>query len=178
MVNPTVLITTALNRIFEFRFNYDSFVYLTRSTDLALRVLMLLGARNERRPAADLAEHLHVAPQHMAKIVQRLRGHGLVRTSRGRGGGVVLASGVLERPVGEIVRALEGPGEAVGCDHPPCPLRGGCRLRGALRTAQESFLASLNQVHLRELVTDPPEPVLLSLAPPVSAAASPAEEGF
>ncbi len=151
-------------------------MYLTQSTDLALRVLMLLGARNQRRSAADLAERLRVAPQHMAKIVQRLRGHGLVRTTRGRGGGVVLGDGVLERSVGEIVRTLEGPGEAVDCERPPCPLRDGCRLRGALRTAQEAFLASLDQVRLHELVTGPPEPVLLSLALP-SPAASPPPEG-
>lgn len=152
-------------------------MYLTQSTDLALRALMLLGARNDRRSAADLAARLGVAPQHMAKIVQRLRGHGFVRTVRGRGGGVVLADGVTDLPVGEIVRALEGPGEAVDCDRPPCPLRGGCRLRGALRTAQEAFLASLDRVRLRDLVADPPEPVLLALTLPAPAAASPAEEG-
>ncbi|WP_141585701.1 Rrf2 family transcriptional regulator [Actinomadura sp. WMMA1423] len=153
-------------------------MHLTQSTDLALRVLMLLAARNERRSAADLAERLQVAPQHMAKIVQRLRRDGFVATTRGRGGGVVIADGVTATPVGEIVRVLEGPGEAVECDDPPCPLRGGCRLRGALRAAQEAFLASLNQVRLGDLVTDPLEPVLLSLAPPAPAAASSAEEGL
>lgn len=69
------------------------------------------------------------------------------------------------------VRALEGPGEVVDCDRPPC------RLRGALRAAQEAFLASLDGVRLRELVTDPPEPVLLSLALPAPAAAAPPREG-
>nr|WP_276515233.1 Rrf2 family transcriptional regulator [Actinomadura coerulea] len=152
---------------------------MTQSTDLALRVLMLLGARDERRSAAELAESLRVAPQHMAKIVQRLRRDGFVSTTRGRGGGVVLAGGVTDLPVGEIVRVLEGPGEAVECDSPPCPLRGDCRLRGALRAAQEGFLASLNRVRLRELVADPTGPVLLSLAPPASAGApSPVEEGL
>ena len=153
-------------------------MHLTQSTDLALRVLMLLAARDERRSAAELAERLRVPPQHMAKIVQRLRRAGFVMTTRGRGGGVVLADGVTETPVGEIVRVLEGPGEAVECDSPPCPLRDGCRLRGALRTAQEAFLASLNQVRLGELATDPLEPVLLSLTRPAPAAASPAEEGL
>ncbi|GGU09588.1 RrF2 family transcriptional regulator [Actinomadura citrea] len=153
-------------------------MHLTQSTDLALRVLMLLGARNERRSAAEMAERLRVAPQHMAKIVQRLRRDGFVSTTRGRGGGVVLADGVTDLPVGEIVRVLEGPGEAVECDSPPCPLRGGCRLRGVLRAAQAAFLASLDQVRLRELVADPTGPVLLSLAPPASAGApTPAEEG-
>ncbi|NYD44402.1 Rrf2 family nitric oxide-sensitive transcriptional repressor [Actinomadura luteofluorescens] len=154
-------------------------MHLTQSTDLALRVLMLLGARNERRSAAELAERLKVPPQHMAKIVQRLRRDGFVSTTRGRGGGVVLAGGVTETPVGEIVRALEGPGEAVECDSPPCPLRDGCHLRGALRAAQAAFLASLDQVRLRDLVADPTGPVLLSLAPPASAGApSLAEEGL
>ncbi|MCR3745897.1 transcriptional regulator, BadM/Rrf2 family [Actinomadura glauciflava] len=172
-------IPTGLNPNLRFRFNYDQAVHLTQSTDLALRVLMLLGARNERRSAAELAERLKVPPQHMAKIVQRLRRDGFVSTTRGRGGGVVLADGVTETPVGEIVRALEGPGEAVECDSPPCPLRDGCRLRGALRAAQAAFLASLDQVRLRDLVADPTGPVLLSLAPPASAGApSPAEEGL
>ncbi|TDC69711.1 Rrf2 family transcriptional regulator [Actinomadura sp. GC306] len=153
-------------------------MHLTQSTDLALRLLMLLGTRNERRSSAKLADVLNVAPQHMAKIVQRLRRLGFVRTSRGRGGGVLLAEGVLDRPVGEIVRALEGPGEAVDCDHPPCPLRGGCRLRGALRTAQDAFIASLNTLSLRDLVADPSGPVLVSLASPASAAQFPPEEGI
>ncbi|GAA2131205.1 RrF2 family transcriptional regulator [Actinomadura napierensis] len=153
-------------------------MHLTHSTDLALRALMLLGARDERRSAADLAARLRVPPQHMAKIVQRLRRHGLVETARGRGGGVVLAACAPGTSVGEIVRVLEGPGEVVDCDHPPCPLRGGCRLRGALRAAQEAFLASLDQVLLRDLVSDPPEPILLSLASPAPAGApSEPEEG-
>jgi Rrf2 family nitric oxide-sensitive transcriptional repressor len=176
VVKAIVVITTALDRNCGLRFTYDQTVYLTQSTDLALRALMLLGARDERRSAADLADRLGVAPQHMAKIVQRLRGHGFVKTSRGRGGGVVLASGTPDLPVGEIVRVLEGPGEAVDCDHPPCPLRGGCRLRGALRAAQEAFVASLDAVPLRDLISDPPEPVLLSLAAPAPAGALPEPE--
>lgn len=149
---------------------------LNQSTDLALRVLMLLGARQRRLSAQDLAGHLGVPPQHMAKIVQRLRRHGLVETVRGRGGGVVLADGAGATTVGAIVRVLEGPGEVVACDHPPCPLRGGCRLRGALRVAQEAFLASLDGVRMRDLISDPAEPILLSLARPASAGAPPQPE--
>ncbi|RSN66939.1 MULTISPECIES: RrF2 family transcriptional regulator [Actinomadura] len=156
-------------------------MHLTQSTDLGLRVLMSLGAGTDRRSAAELADRLSVPPQHMAKIVQRLRRHGFVETARGRGGGVVLAPGAREATVGAIVRALEGPGEVVDCDSPPCPLRGGCRLRGVLRAAQEAFLASLDGVRLRDLVADPAEPVLLSLAPPAppvpDAAGPPPEEG-
>ncbi|RKS79139.1 BadM/Rrf2 family transcriptional regulator [Actinomadura pelletieri DSM 43383] len=152
-------------------------MHLTQSTDLGLRVLMLLGASDERRSAAELAERLQAAPQHMAKIVQRLRKHGWVETARGRSGGVVLAPGATDASVGAIVRALEGPGEVVDCDGPPCPLRGACRLRGALRTAQEAFLASLDQVLLGDLVTGPAGQVLLSLASPAPPVTFPPEKG-
>ncbi len=62
---------------------------------------------------------------------------------------------MLDVPFGGIIRALEGPGEVVDCDRPPCPLRGGCHLRGALRNAQEMFLASLDRARLRELGVRP-----------------------
>ncbi len=52
----------------------------------------------------------------------------------------------------------------VGCeDDPPCPLRAACRLRGALRTAQEAFFATLDPLSIGDLVAAPTGPVLLGL---------------
>ncbi|MBL7499341.1 Rrf2 family transcriptional regulator [Frankia sp. CNm7] len=138
---------------------------LTHSTDLALRVLMLTAARESLITIRELAETLEVPATHMAKIVQRLQHLDLVVTTRGRAGGVHLAPDTRPRRVGQIVRALEGPGEVIDCDAPPCPLRGACRLRGALRQAQESFLVSLDSVALADLVGPPTGPALLSLGP-------------
>ncbi|MBP2330412.1 Rrf2 family nitric oxide-sensitive transcriptional repressor [Kibdelosporangium banguiense] len=138
-------------------------MHLGRATDIALRILMLASARREQVTIDGLAQSLNVPRNHVAKVVQRLQHQGWVRTSRGRGGGLTVAETTLELSVGLIVRHFEGPGEVVDCNGPPCPLRSACRLRNALRTAQEAFFASLDQVLLRDLLADPTGATLLAL---------------
>ncbi|XVS60832.1 RrF2 family transcriptional regulator [Actinosynnema sp. CA-299493] len=140
-------------------------MHLIRSTDIALRVVMLLAADGGRLTVDRLAGALDVPRHHMAKVVQRLQRHGFVATARGRAGGVGAPVAVLDTSVGAVVRALEGDGEVVDCDGPPCPLRGGCHLRDALRAARLAFLAVLDDVTVRALVAEPVGPVLLDLAP-------------
>ena len=48
----------------------------------------------------------------------------------------------------------------------PCPLAGACRLRRALRQAQDAFYSSLNGVTVADLVASPTGPVLLALGAP------------
>ncbi|MFD0773897.1 Rrf2 family transcriptional regulator, partial [Streptomonospora algeriensis] len=65
---------------------------------------------------------------------------------------------------GAVARELEGVGDVVGCtDDPPCPLRAACRLRGALREAQEAFFASLDRFTVQDLAASPTREVLISL---------------
>lgn len=138
---------------------------LNRATDIALRVLMLTAADRERQTIDELAHALAVPRNHMAKVVQRLQRLGLLSTTRGRAGGVELADGAVETTVGAVVRAFEGEREVVGCDDPPCPLRGACRLRGVLHQAHQAFLASLDTVRLADLLGPPGGPVLLTPGP-------------
>ncbi|MBN6054062.1 Rrf2 family transcriptional regulator, partial [Nonomuraea sp. RK-328] len=110
---------------------------------------------------------LAVPYAHAAKAVARLSELGLVEARRGRGGGLQLTEEGRRASVGGIVRALEGAGDVVGCeDDPPCPLRAACRLRSALRQAQEAFYASLDGVTVASLVESPTGPALLSLVMP------------
>ncbi|MDB1088562.1 Rrf2 family transcriptional regulator [Streptomyces sp. ACA25] len=145
---------------------------LTKFTDLALRVAMLLAARPgaaEVLRTREMAEALAVPHSHTAKVVSRLQHLGVVEARRGRGGGLSLGAGGEGISVGWLVRELEGSGEVVGCDDdPPCPLRRACRLRGALRGAQEAFFASLDPLTLADLAAPPTGAVLLSLEPTVT----------
>ncbi|RKT55260.1 RrF2 family transcriptional regulator [Saccharothrix australiensis] len=140
-------------------------MHLLRSTDIALRVVMLLASGDGRLTVDQLSAALGVPRNHLAKVVQRLQRNGFVATTRGRDGGVGLPDGAAATSVGAVVRALEGDGEVVDCEGPPCPLRGGCHLRGALRTAQLAFLAALDAVTVGELLAEPAGPVLLDLVP-------------
>lgn len=124
---------------------------LLASTDIALRVLMLLG----RLPAG---QHLSVealarslgglSRHHLHKIVQDLAGLGVVRTVRGVAGGVGLAVPPGEVRIGALVRQLESGQAVVECfraDGGACTLSDACRLRGMLGRARDSFYRTLDE---------------------------------
>ncbi|MGK5544417.1 RrF2 family transcriptional regulator [Streptomyces sp. URMC 127] len=138
---------------------------LTKSTDIALRIAMRLAVTGNDTPTTrEVAEAIAVPYTHAAKVVSRLQHMGVVEARRGRGGGLSLTAAGRTGSVGRLVRELEGAGDVVGCeDDPPCPLRAACRLRGALRNAQEAFFAALDPITVEDLTGPPTGPVLLSL---------------
>lgn len=139
---------------------------LTKSTDIALRMAMRLAVtgENDAPTTREVAGAVGVPYTHAAKVVSRLQHLGVLEARRGRGGGLTLTAAGRTGSVGRLVRQLEGTGDVVGCeDDPPCPLAGACRLRGALRAAQEAFYAALDPFTVEDLVARPTGPVLLSL---------------
>ena len=138
-------------------------MHLNRGTDIGIRALMLAGAHPGQLTVDGMADALEVSRHHLAKVVQRLQRLGLLVTTRGRGGGVSCTEAALDASVRTVVEALEGNGEVVTCDDPPCPLRGTCRLRGVLAQAHEAFLAALAGVRIRDLLQDPTGPALVEI---------------
>ncbi|MGW0880393.1 RrF2 family transcriptional regulator [Streptomyces sp. NPDC002671] len=139
---------------------------LLRSTDLALRFLMRLATVGDTTPTTrQVAEDMGVPYTHAAKVVAELQHLGLVDARRGRGGGLSLTERGRTVSVGKVVRTFEGDGEVVECEgEHPCPLNTGCRLRGALRRAQEAFFATLDPVTIEEIVAEPTGPLLLGIS--------------
>ncbi|WP_327107205.1 RrF2 family transcriptional regulator [Nonomuraea glycinis] len=144
---------------------------LTAFTDISLRIVMRLAVvdGDELLTTRAVADALAVPYTHAAKAVARLSELGLVEARRGRGGGLQLTAAGRGVTVGSIARRLEGEHDVAGCEDAalPCPLRASCRLRGALRQAQEAFYASLDTVTVAALVAEPAGAILLGLpAPP------------
>lgn len=141
---------------------------LTKGTDVALRIAMRLAVLDETNAPTtrEVADAVVVPYSHAAKVVTRLQRLGVVETRRGRGGGLVLTPTGRTGSLGWLVRNLEGVGDVVGCEEdPPCPLRNACRLREALRTAQEAFYATLDPIAIEDLAAAPTGPVLVGLSP-------------
>ncbi|MER7486637.1 Rrf2 family transcriptional regulator [Streptomyces sp. NPDC126497] len=143
---------------------------LLRSTDLALRVLMRLAVAGDSHPTTrDVAAAMDVPYTHAAKVVAELQRMGLLTARRGRGGGLALTEEGRTASVGALVRSFEGEGDVVDCEgtasSSPCPLSPACRLRGALRRAQEAFFASLDPVTVADIVASPTGPLLLGISP-------------
>ncbi|MGW3663798.1 RrF2 family transcriptional regulator [Streptomyces sp. NPDC005141] len=139
---------------------------LLRSTDLALRVLMRLAVVGDSTPTTrEVAAGMSVPYTHAAKVVAELQHLGLLDARRGRGGGLALTEKGRVASVGAIVRVFEGDGEVVECEgDAPCPLASACRLRGALRRAQEAFYASLDPLTIADVVAEPTGPLLLGIS--------------
>ncbi len=137
-----------------------------RSTDLALRALMRLAVAGDVAPTTrEVAADMAVPYTHAAKVVAELQKLGLLEARRGRGGGLTLTEAGRTASVGALVRSFEGEGDVVECEGPtPCPLNSACRLRGALRRAQEAFYASLDPVTVEDIAASPTGPLLLNIA--------------
>ena len=131
---------------------------LLASTDIALRVLILLARPSVGRHVSvdTLARELGgLSRHHLHKIVQDLTRLGATRTVRGAGGGVLLAVAPDQIRLGTLIRQLEAGQPLVECFQPDdcaCTLAPGCRLRGMLATAQQSFYDTLDRSTLADCV--------------------------
>ena len=128
---------------------------LTRFSDIGLRALMYLGAHPGRTvPAAEISGAMNVSADHLMKSLQALDGLGVVRGTRGRGGGFSLSRAGRSIRLGALVRSLEPSLALAECFEPGsrCPLTGSCRLAGALHEAQRSFFDALDRYTLDDLL--------------------------
>jgi Rrf2 family nitric oxide-sensitive transcriptional repressor len=136
---------------------------LTSFTDYGLRMLMRMAGEPRRAfSTADLAADLGLSRNHLAKIMQRLAGAGLIETRRGSGGGAVLAHPPHEILLGEVVRLLEEGQPLAECFGPgggECSLDGRCRLKARLRSAEAAFLAELDRATLADIALAPRRPI-------------------
>nr|WP_255520441.1 Rrf2 family transcriptional regulator [Corynebacterium marambiense] len=137
---------------------------MTRFSDLALRTLMRLGEASAvdapRMTVADLAEAIEAPDTHVAKVVSRLAKLGVVRSVRGRSGGVLLVETAPTLSVGLLLRELEPATPVIDCSAPsPCPyLEGDCLLRHRLAAATEAFYRSLDDLRVADLIADAVRP--------------------
>lgn len=139
---------------------------LTRFTDLGLRIVMRLAVEQpgDRPGSKDIAEQLAISYAHAAKVIARLSELGIVDARRGRGGGLAITELGRTASVGWLARRLEGESEVIECDGSnPCPLRASCLLRPALRRAREAFFASLDELLIDDVTSQPTRGILLTL---------------
>ncbi|MEC9433381.1 MAG: Rrf2 family transcriptional regulator [Pseudomonadota bacterium] len=143
---------------------------LSRFSDYALRACLYLGAHEGRlAPISEIARAHDLSQSNLMKVVNLLVEGGILRSVRGRNGGVALARPATGIRIGEIVRLMEGDGRMVDCS--ACLLRGNCGLVGALRQAKLAFYASLDAASLADALRAHPRTLDLLLGAGPDAAA-------
>ena len=130
---------------------------LTSFTDYSMRVLMYLAVQPERRATiAEIALAFGVSENHLTKVVHLLGRRGWIETSRGRGGGMLLAKAPQDIRIGEVVRDTEGaavPAECFSSDG-RCVIDGRCRLKGVLAEAVDAFYDVLDRFTLADVTAN------------------------
>ena len=126
---------------------------LTKQTDFAFRTLIYLSSlrEGELTSIAHVCEYYDISANHLSKVVQRLAHAGFVETVRGKGGGIRLATAPEDIALVDVVLQMEPTLQAVNCDEPTCRIISGCRLRGLLHTAMQSFLETLQGKSLADI---------------------------
>ncbi|MCX2723882.1 RrF2 family transcriptional regulator [Roseibium salinum] len=128
---------------------------LSQASDFALRILMATGQSDEAQTVAKLTTQLGLAQSHVMKIVAQLARGGYLETTRGRGGGIRLATAPEAIRLGDVVRLMEPDLGVVACLRPQpttCAFLPRCALKGAMARASEAFLDSLNTETLASIL--------------------------
>lgn len=135
-------------------------MHLTLHADYALRVLLYLAANPDRVVSTgEVSDAYGISKHHLVRVVQGLGRHGFVEVRPGRAGGVVLARPPSEISVGQVVRHMEPDFHIVECfdgERNNCPIAPACGLIGVLNEATRSFLATLDQYTLEDILRRSP----------------------
>lgn len=129
---------------------------LNLQTDFALRLLMHLAVNKDHLcTIADIAERYSISKNHLMKVAHTLAHEGLVKSVRGRSGGLRLKRQASQIVVGDVVRLMETDLALVECFQggaQTCLITPACKLKGVLAEAIDAFLSTLDNYTLDDLV--------------------------
>ncbi len=143
---------------------------LTQFSDYSLRLVLYLAVHPDRLVSIpEVSRAYGVSQHHMVKVVQRLIGHGLIVSVRGRRGGLRLNRQPEEISVGALVRLTEPHLNLVECfdgETNSCPIDQACGLKGVLKQARGAFLRVLDEHTLADFLPRAPALIKLWRQPP------------
>ena len=102
---------------------------------------------------ADIAERQQISKKYLEHLTSRLEAAGLLRSTRGAGGGISLTRPASEIRLSEILRILEGANVLVDCVANPnrCPRSNSCAAQDVWREMGEVIGAFLESKTLEDL---------------------------
>jgi FeS assembly SUF system regulator len=132
-------------------------VRLSNMADYAV-VTMSAASRHcgtARVTATDLANETGIALPTTQKLVSILTKAGLLRSSRGTGGGIALARPAAAISLADIIEAVEGPIAMTSCvdaGNHSCAIEGNCRVQAHWPIVNNAVRGALDGVKLTALV--------------------------
>jgi Rrf2 family transcriptional regulator, iron-sulfur cluster assembly transcription factor len=131
---------------------------ITRECDYALRALVLLARRaGERRivSTTELSAAAEIPHRFLRKIVRRMTAAGLVRSHRGKAGGLELAIAPREMTVWQVLQAMDPTGAKLNrctSDAHSCERSGACAVHREMQVVQDLVDMRLAEITLARLL--------------------------
>ncbi|MCL5027318.1 MAG: Rrf2 family transcriptional regulator [Chloroflexi bacterium] len=131
-------------------------MHIAKRTDYGVRALIDLAEHAGEGPvqSADIAARQGIPGSFLEQVLGALRKAGLVRSSRGRQGGHMLAAAPDRITLADVVLALEGPSLSIECVDDPaeCDKSAACTLREVWQDADRASQRVLVTTSIGELV--------------------------
>lgn len=129
---------------------------LTQFTDYALRTLIYIALREgETCTISEIAESYNISKNHLMKVVHRLSQLEILKTIRGKGGGLQLNAKPEQLNLGALVQQLEPNFFIVECfdkTNGKCVIAPVCQLKHILYEATDSFIETLRKYTLKDML--------------------------
>jgi Rrf2 family nitric oxide-sensitive transcriptional repressor len=128
---------------------------LTQFTDYSLRALIYIALRNDSCTIKDITEAYAISNNHMVKIIHNLSKFGLIKTIRGKNGGILMAVQPETINLGQLVIQLEPHFDLVPCFNRTkanCCIAPVCKLKSVLHEAQAAFMEVLKRYNLADVL--------------------------
>ncbi|HBD7142039.1 TPA: Rrf2 family transcriptional regulator [Legionella pneumophila] len=141
---------------------------LTQFTDYSLRALIYIALKKGLCTIKDITDAYSISNNHLIKIIHNLSKMGLIKTIRGKNGGILMAASPETINLGQLIMELEPNFDLVPCfnkEKANCCIAPACKLKSVLYEAQRAFLQILEQYTLADVLHNPSElSVLLRLS--------------
>jgi len=126
---------------------------VSRATDYALLFLTNLADRPDKKwNVREASEELKISRRYLANIIHQLARKGIIKTTKGAGGGVTLERRSDAISIGDVVELFEGSISITDCldTDIDCERSGRCRMHSFWRTLSKDIKEQLNTRTLEE----------------------------
>lgn len=127
---------------------------ITRQADYAIRAVLYISklGQNQRAATSQIAQEQHIPPSFLAKIISQLSIAGVLQTSRGARGGVMLAKAPEEISLLDVVESIDGPISLNECvnEEQGCTFGEECPLRSIWCDAQDDLVHRLRSTNFAQ----------------------------
>ena len=130
---------------------------ITRNTDYAMRALSYIAKRGGAVVSvSEMVEALRIPRPFLRKILQTLSGEGLLRSTKGQGGGFSLAVPAEKVLLTDLIRIFQNTIQLNECMFKKkiCPNRKTCVLKKEIDSIEEDVFHRLRRITIASLVND------------------------